>query len=150
MEDHKELKNTLIVTEDMRSYFYDIAKWANFLAVVGFVISGFMIISAFTIGAAVQTNPELAAMLGQMGKLGTGGITVFFLLYGFAIFYPSMLMLKYSIKAKQGILYNEQNNLDEALSKLKSLFKYWGIVTIVIMVLYAMMIVFTILGQLPR
>jgi hypothetical protein len=150
MEDHKEFENTLIVTEDMRSYFYDMAKWANFLAIVGFVVSGFMIISAFTVGAAMQTNPELGAMLGQIGALGTVGITIIFLLYGFAIFYPSWLMLKYATKAKQGILYNEQNNLNEALSKLKSLFKYWGILTIIIMALYAMMIVFTIMGQLPR
>ena len=30
----------LIITEEIRSYIYDVAKWANFLAILGFIIAG--------------------------------------------------------------------------------------------------------------
>jgi len=131
----------LVVTEEMRSYLYDMAKWANFLAIVGFVFTGFTIISAFTVGAAIGTSPEVAAMVGAMGKLGSLGFTAIFLVYAFAIFYPSLLLFKYATKAKLGVLYGEQASLDEALGKIKSLFKYWGIVVIIFLALYMLLIV---------
>ncbi|SFG74436.1 DUF5362 family protein [Pedobacter insulae] len=130
----------LIITEDIRSYLYDMAKWANFLAIVGFVIAGFMIIASFTIGAAMSTNPELSALMAS-SALSPIGFTIFCLAYSFAIFYPSLLLFKYSTKAKLGVLYGEQASLNEAFSKLKSLFKYWGIITMIFIVLYVMLMV---------
>ena len=134
----------LIVSEDMRSYIYDMAKWANFLAIVGFVIVGFLILTSFTIGSAMSTNPELAAAM-STSRLSPIGITIFCLVYAFAVFYPSLLMFKYAAKAKFGVLYGEQASLDEALGKMKSLFKFWGIITIVLLSLYIIFIVIGIL-----
>lgn len=130
----------LLVSEDMRSYLYDMAKWANFLAIVGFVMSGFLILTSFTIGPAMSTNAELAAAMAT-SKIGPIGITIFCLIFAFAIFYPSLLLFKYSGKAKHGVLYGEQTSLDEAFGKMKSLFKYWGIVTLIGIVFYVMLIV---------
>ena len=121
----------LIVTEEIRSDIYDVAKWANFLAIIGFLIAGFMVLAALTVGAAMTTNPEIAKMLGPIAGVGTGAITVVFLAYGLAIFYPSLLMFKYSKQAKLGVLYGEQESLNDAFSKLKSLFKYWGVIVLI-------------------
>ncbi|MFD0940791.1 hypothetical protein [Pedobacter boryungensis] len=140
-------KITLIVSEEMRSYIYEIAKWAGFLAIVGFVFTGIMIIGAFTIGAAMNTSPEIMLMAGQMGKFGSIAFTAICLLYAFAVFYPSLLLFKYSTKAKHGVLYGDQINLDDAMSKLKSLFKYWGILTIIFISLYMLLIVSSIMNH---
>ncbi|WP_113654806.1 DUF5362 family protein [Pedobacter namyangjuensis] len=142
----QEPAHGLIISEEIRSYLYDLAKWANFLAIVGFAITGLMVISAFTVGAAMTTSKELQAMSMQMGGLGGLGFTIFFLIYAFLIFYPSLLMFKYATKAKIGILYGEQENLNEAISKLKSLFKYWGILAIIVICLYGMLIISAVLG----
>jgi hypothetical protein len=53
--EYRKFRNTkvnpaLIVGEEMLSCFYEIAKWANLLAVVGFVVSGIMVVFAFIIG----------------------------------------------------------------------------------------------------
>lgn len=137
----------LVVSEDMRSYFYQMAKWMNFLAIVGFAFTGLMVMSALTIGPAMSTNPQLAAMMGTMGSVGGAVLTVFFLILAFAIFYPSLLMFKYSVKAKLGVLFGEQASLDEAIGKLKSLFKYWGIIIIVYIGLYAFLIIAQVMGK---
>ena len=121
----------LLITEEIRSYIYDVAKWAKFLAIIGFVISAFMLLAALTVGAAMTSNPEIAKMLGAMGNVGSGAITVGFIAYGLAIFYPSLLLFKYASKAKQGVLYGEQESLNDAFSKMKSLFKYWGTIVII-------------------
>lgn len=131
----------LLITEDMRSHIYETAKWANFLAIVGFVMSGIMIITAFTIGSAMTSNPQMATMVGTLGKLGSGLFTLIFLCYAFAIFYPSLLMYKYSTKAKLGVLYGDQASLTEALGKMKSLFKFWGILALIMISFYLLIFI---------
>jgi uncharacterized membrane protein YhaH (DUF805 family) len=155
MEDQEQFQNLehqkhpqLIVTEDMRSYIYDMAKWANFIGIVGFVISAFLLLAALTVGPTINANPEMAKMLGQLGAMDGTTISIVFLFYGLLIFYPSLLMVRYAIKAKQGVLYGEQENLNEAMSRLKSLFKYFGILAIVFIGLYVVTLFSAVLGGL--
>lgn len=130
----------LIVTEEMRSYIYETTKWTNFLAIFGFVVAGFLILTAFTIGPAMSTDPQLAAVMAN-SRLSPIAVTIFSLLMAFAVFYPSLLLFKYTTKAKLGVLYGEQASLDEAFSKIKSLFKYWGIITLLGSLCYVMLMV---------
>lgn len=153
MEDQTQFENLeeqkypqLIVTEDMRSYIYDMAKWANFLGIVGLVISAFLLLAALTVGPTINANPEMAKMLGQLGAMDGTTISIVFLIYGALIFYPSLLMMRYANKAKQGVLYGDQENLNEATSRLKSIFKYFGVLTIVFIVLYLMTLFSAVLG----
>ncbi|TCC89393.1 hypothetical protein EZ428_16995 [Pedobacter frigiditerrae] len=140
-------EQALAVTEEIRSYIYETAKWASFLAIVGFVLTGLLVVCAFMFGAIMSSSPELALMTGELAKAGSAVITIVFLIYAFAIFYPSLLMFKYANKAKVGILYGEQDSLNEAMGKMKSLFKYWGIITIIILSLYIITIVGAVLGN---
>jgi hypothetical protein len=139
----------LIITEDIRSYLYDMAKWANFLAIVGFVITGLMVLTSFTIGPAMSTDPKLAAAMAA-SALSPMALTVGCLIFAFTIFYPSLLLFKYATRAKVGVLYGEQASLDEAFSKIKSLFKYWGILTLVGIALYVMLVILSIVAQAGR
>ncbi|MFN0257009.1 hypothetical protein [Pedobacter ureilyticus] len=153
MEDQAQFQETenqkypqLIVTEDMRSYIYDMAKWANFLGIVGLVIAAFMLMAALTIGPTINANPEMAKMLGQLGAMDGTTFSIVFLIYGLAIFFPSLLMLRYAAKAKHGVLYGEQESLDQGMAKLKSLFKYFGVLTIIFIGLYLLTLVSAVLG----
>ena len=131
-EDNKPDEVKLVVTEDMRSYIYDITKWARFISIVGFVISIFLIMAAFSISALMNSNPGVTAQLNQLGSNGSTVITVLYLVLGLLLFYPSILLNKLSKKAKQGVLFGDQESLNQSFATLKSLFKFWGIVTIVI------------------
>lgn len=134
IEEQEETINQpqLIVTEEMRSYIYDVAKWANFLAIFGFVVATIMLLAALTVGAAMNTNPELGKMLGAMGNIGRGALSFVFIAYGLAIFYPSLLLFKYARKAKLGVLFGEQGSLNDAFGALKSLFRFWGVMVIIL------------------
>ena len=136
----QETMPTLIVTEEMRSYIYDTTKWTNFLAIFGFVVSGFLILTAFTIGPAMSTDPKLAEAMAASG-LSPIMLTLFCLIFAFATFYPSLLLFKYTTKARLGVLYGEQASLNEAFSKIKSIFKYWGIITLIGSLLYVSLVV---------
>ena len=130
----------LVVTEEMRSYLYDITKWAKFLSIIGFVISVFIILAAFSIPAIINSNPAVAAQMGQLGASGATIITVIYFILGLLLFYPSILLNKVANKGKQGVLFGDQESLNQAVSNLKSLFKFWGIVTIAIIAFYFLMI----------
>ncbi|MEJ5994188.1 hypothetical protein WG904_07105 [Pedobacter sp. Du54] len=143
--DNQETTPTLIVTEDMRSYIYDTTKWTNFLAIFGFVVSGFLVLTAFTIGPAMTTDPKLAEAMAA-SKLSPVVLTISCLIFAFAVFYPSLLLFKYTSKAKLGVLYGEQASLNEAFGKIKSLFKFWGIITLIGSLLYVMLIILTAIG----
>lgn len=126
---------TLIITEDIRSYIYDTAKWTKFLSVIGFVFCAMTAMAAFSASAFISA---LAAMdpANPLVKIGSETLTVGYLLMALILFYPSFLLFKYSTAAKTGVLYADQEQLNEAMSKMKSLFKFWGIVTIVVIALY--------------
>jgi hypothetical protein len=136
----------LIVTEEMRSYFYDMSKWARFLSVVGFVISAFLTLGSFGIGAAVTANPGMLNQLGPLASIGATGITIFYLLLALLFFYPSLLLLRFSVKGKQGILFGDQENLNDAIAHVKSLFKFWGVITIVLIASYFLLLLAVLAG----
>ncbi|RZM30436.1 MAG: hypothetical protein EOO88_00760 [Pedobacter sp.] len=134
---------SLIVTEDVRSYIYETAKWTKFLSIVGFIFSAFMALAAFAIGGLMSSLPDTPGM-GAFRAIGGAGITVVYLLLALMYFYPSLLMYKYSGAAKNAVLYGDQPSLSLAMSKMKSIFKFWGIVTIVFLAIYVLAIVFVI------
>ncbi|MNR50312.1 hypothetical protein D3C85_1698170 [compost metagenome] len=55
-------------------------------------------------------------------------------------------MVRYAAKAKQGVLYGEQASLDEGIAKLKSLFKYFGVLAIIFIGLYLLTLVSAVVG----
>lgn len=138
----------LTVTEEMRSHFYEMAKWAKFLGIVGFIMTGLLVIGALAAGATMSALSRFGG--GQFAALSGGAFTFVFMLYAVLIFYPSLLMYQYSSGAKSGVLYGEQFNLTNAIGKLKSLFKFWGIVTIIFISMYALMFIALIVGVSSR
>ncbi|WP_316796789.1 DUF5362 family protein [Pedobacter agri] len=139
-EDEKPVEVKLVVTEEMRSYLYDITKWAKFLSIIGFVISIFVILAAFSIPALMNSNPAVAAQMGQLGSSGTTIVTIIYFVLGLLLFYPSILLNKVANKGKQGILFGDQESLNNAMASLKSLFKFWGSITIAIIAFYFLLI----------
>ncbi|RAJ29620.1 DUF5362 family protein [Pedobacter cryoconitis] len=142
--------DALWITEDIRSYIYDAAKWTRFLSIVGFVLTAMFVMSAFSVGAMLSTLST--TMPGNpMLKLGSTVWTIIYLLFALLQFYPSFLLYKFSTSATKAVLFADQPSLGEAISKLKSFFKFWGILTIVIIALYILMIVLFVTtgGQAP-
>lgn len=130
----------LIITEDIRSYIYETAKWTKFMSIVGFIVTALMVLIALSVSSVMQSMSEIPAYQGLVG-LGSGVITVFYLLIALVYFYPSFLMYKFSSAAKVAVFYGSQESLSTAMSKMKSIFKFWGILTIIIIAIYVLMIV---------
>jgi hypothetical protein len=131
-------KFELQFTQQAQDYIKEIAKWATFLAIVGFIFIGFLVLGAlgmFAMGATMSSLGNGGAMgpMGAMGMLGGAAMGVMFLLMAVFYFFPVLY------------LYNTER-LTVAFQNLKSHYKFVGILTIIGMSFYALAIVVSIVG----
>jgi hypothetical protein len=117
-------------TENMRSYLVSSAKWAKFLAILGFIYIGFMVIAAFSAGT-------LFSALGSMGGRSMGGalpgaaFTVTYLVVAVIYFFPILYMYKFATNALSATEGNDQYKIEESLHNLKRMYQFMGILTII-------------------
>lgn len=137
----------LIVTEEIRSYIYETAKWAKFLSIVGLVFAAFIALMAFSAGGIIE-GLAAAAPGNPLVQLGTAFLTVYFLCISLILFYPSFLLFKYANAANSAVLYADQESFIIAMKKMKSVFKFWGIIAIVILALNLLSIVFAVVAKI--
>jgi len=137
--EEEEETGALWITEDVRSYVYETAKWTKFLSVVGFVFSALTAITAFG-ASAFLTSLATVSPGNPLLKMGSAAITILYLLIALIQFYPSFLLFKFSTSATQAILYADEASLSIAMSKLKSFFKFWGILTMIFIGFYIMVL----------
>jgi hypothetical protein len=133
MEQHDLLSNDLLINNTSQTNLVTAAKWGKFLAIVGFVFCGFMIIGGIAATAVLSsTNPYLndTPFLKYMGLI--------YVVLAIILFIPCLYLLKFSNKTQDAIRSSNQESLDTGFANLKSLFKFYGIFTIVILAIYAL------------
>jgi len=105
------------------------SKWANFLAIVGFVMLGFMVIGALFFIVAGSSLP--------MGVgFPSAFIGVLYLAMAGLYFFPTYYLFQFAAKIKSCIQINSQEEMEQAFINLKSMFKFVGILTIIVISLY--------------
>ncbi|MDQ3292035.1 MAG: DUF5362 family protein, partial [Bacteroidota bacterium] len=144
----ESLRSELQVTAQMRNYLLLTAKWTKFLAIVGFVLIGLMVIGAFTFGTIMRSM--MANFPGAPTNMPGGSsvvMTIYLLFFAVLYFFPTLYLYQFSSKTKAALLYGEEINLAFAFSRLKSFFKFWGIFLIVILVFYGLVFVGYLIGS---
>lgn len=147
MQNTDLLSNDLTVTTISRGYLSETAKWAKFLAILGFIMCGFIVIAAFFLPFLMSFIPSGEMM--PMGVMGKGlGIIMAFMYLGLALifFMPCLYLYRFSTKMKTALLQSDSEVLDTSLSNMKSFFKFYGIMTIITMSFYVLILIITILG----
>ena len=140
MEDNFEEKSLLSpdfeLTQTAKSYLRETAKWGTFLGIIGFIFTGLIALAALFAGSAFST---MGSMYDQGFGSGMAGlITVIYLLGALLYFFPSYYLYQSSSKIKEALRTQDSSTLELALGKQKSFFKFWGIMTIVIMCIYGL------------
>ena len=141
MEDNFTLDsdiNTLEVTPESREYLLEAAKWGRFMAIVGFVFMGLFAIMFLFLGGSLFTMGLPTEELGAEAVLG-GGIFTAYMIFIFAItLIPLYFLYSFSTKTIRAAKNSSTAELTDGLKNLKSLFKFYGIFTAIIVGLYAL------------
>ncbi len=133
------------INDTAKGYMLEAARWAKFLAIVGLIISALFLLTIFFVLLNAQ---DISRQFGEAYGWGFGvGMTVFQLLSVFLIAYPSWTLLQFARKLVPAVDTANPEQLNEAFRNLKNTFRFWGILMIIIFLLYGIIIVFAILGS---
>lgn len=116
------------------SFLTQTRKWVNFLAILGFIAIGLMVISGLFFGTM------MGAMMGQTGMTAAGGSAffgVFYIILALIYFFPVMYLYKFGTKLKTALANRDSKSLEQSFENLKSHYKFVGIVAIIGLSFYA-------------
>lgn len=133
-----------------KAHLNETAKWARFLAIVGMVLLVLMILFGifFSTMMAASSNPFEEPVEGGSGLMsGLGiGMVILYIILAIIWFFPLLFLLRFANGIRAALHGNDQNALNVSFQNLKSCFRYVGIITIIILALYALAFVIAILG----
>lgn len=117
------------------------ARWGKFLAVVGFVSCGLIVLSSFLVWGLLASQlfsrvPPDAAVGTDFRAVGmmVGPMVVFlYVIFAGVIFFPCLFLYNFSTRLRKALRINDQVLLNRALKNQKILFRYMGIATIIVL-----------------
>ena len=139
---HVENGETLVIDWRTKEFLKETAKWTKFLAILGFVGIGLMVL-----GSLVMLFAPSSLM--SNGDFPFGGKIFMMLLYlAFAVLYyfPISYLYQFSENTKKAIENNDNNAIRDAFEFLKSHYKFMGILTIILLSFYAIIIFIGLIG----
>jgi hypothetical protein len=121
----------LRISNSIKENLITSAKWARFLAIIGFIFVGLM--------AIISLILLVTSLSSGFGPL----ILVAFIYIGITItmLFPALYLVRFSGSVVKGLNSNKQGEFDYGIQNLKSLFKFSGIYTIVFIAIYVVYIV---------
>jgi len=134
-----------------REHLTEAARWARFLAIVGFVF-----IALFAV-LAIAGGSYFANMFGranQFNEVGSGfttgmtiGIIIYYLCVALLVFLAYLFLYRFAVNMRMALQGNNQELLNRSFQNLKILYRYWGILTAIGLVFFALFFVIAVLGR---
>lgn len=134
----------LQIDHQSNAYLKETAKWAKFLAIIGFIGCALIILMGVFAGSLMATT------FGEMGG-GFGGsfgvvMAIVYILFALLAFFPYLYLFRFANQMQVALRNNDQAALTTSFGNLKSCFKFVGILTIIVLAFYALALVFGVLG----
>ncbi|GAB3824269.1 hypothetical protein [Pontibacter rugosus] len=143
-----DMRESISIAPSAADYLREAAKWGKFLAIVGFVVIGLMVVMALFAGAFMGAMMDgMSGATGGAGAIGSGFLVVLYLLFALLYFFPVLYLYRFSSKAQQGVNLESPQAIAEAFKNLKSLLKFMGILTIIMIAFYGLALLFMVLGM---
>lgn len=138
--DHGTVDNLRLDSQSLE-YLRETAKWAKFIAIVGFVMIGLMVLIAFFMGAFLSAFSQ-----DMPSPIPASFFTVLYLILAGVYVFPVLYLFRFATKMQIAINKQDQQYLQDSLSNLKSHYKFIGIVMLIFIGLYAIGIIFALIG----
>lgn len=129
------------VDDNARLQLAEAGKWGKFLGIIGLIVLLLTILAG--IGLVVLGRPyfsdisdtDLAGI-----PFGWNGLAAIYFIPALLSIYPCWALLKFGALARSAVKKGDQVKLNKSFAYLKQLFRFIGIITIIIILLYAVAI----------
>jgi hypothetical protein len=152
MEDQNTSLFGLTIDPDSKSHLAESARWAKFLAIVGFVFCGLVAIFGIFAGSIISAMSPYRD-LNEPTFDSTGlGIFLSILYVGIAVlcFFPYLFLFRHATNMKNALGTNNQETLIKSFQNLKVMFRYVGILTIIVLSIYLLLFMIWLLTMTTR
>jgi len=129
----KQIFESTGLDDTARYYLLDTVRWTKFLAILGFVFTGFFLVVALLIIVIGKSFMNLSS--GYQSTL-TGGIGLIYIAVAGIYFYPVYALLRFSSCMKKGIMNDDRVLINNAFRYQKLMYKYIGILMIIVIGFY--------------
>lgn len=136
IENNQQVVSSFICDEEIKNYLLETSKWGKFMAIVGYVGIGLLVVVALAVMVGFSIFNSASGIGFPMGLVG-----LLYLVFAAIYYFPVSYLYKYSAQIKEGLNVNDQQSITSGFENLKSLFKFMGILTIVILSIYALLLV---------
>lgn len=134
-----------------KGHLAEAARWAKFLAIVGFITCALIVVVGIFAGSLFSMYSNKYEGFDQNVKVNTTGLgavaAVFYVLIALLYFFPCLYLFNFASKMKAALLSNDQNILTSSFQNLKKTFRYVGILTIIMLSLYLIVFVVALAGR---
>jgi hypothetical protein len=132
------------LTSEDKDYLDTAAKWAKFMAIMGFIVVGLMVLvslSMFAMGSLMGSAFEGSGASPKMGGMLGAGLGIVYLLLTLPLFFTCLYLYRFATKMKDS-LYSSNLTATEAFLNLRNYFRMRGYLVIAILALYLLALLF--------
>ncbi|MCL2809194.1 MAG: DUF5362 family protein [Treponema sp.] len=138
----EKLQNAGNLTDTMLRYLKEASPWLRFMGVVGFIFCGFIALGAFFSLIGTVATSAFASEFGDIPiQLLTFLYTVILLGSGVILFFMSLFTFNFGNGIRKYQFSNSDEDLETAFKNNKSLWKFYGIMTIIYLALFPVMVI---------
>jgi hypothetical protein len=134
-----------------RGHLAEAAKWARFLAIVGFVGVTLLALIAIFGGSYLATIFGRTSQYNDLTPGVTTGLTfaliAYYLCIALLVFFAYLFLYRFAVNMRAALRENNQDLLNRSFQNLKILYRYWGILTLIGLALFAIFFLFAIIGR---
>lgn len=140
---------SLTIDPVIKSHLSETARWGKFLSILGFIVCVLIVLVGLFFGTLFSSLVNRSEVSYE-GNISTGSLgamaAVVYIIIAVVYFFPCLFLYRFSTKMKTALNGNEQTDLTLAFQNLKSLFRYVGVITVILLAIYLIIIVFALLG----
>jgi hypothetical protein len=142
------------LTENMLRYLKGASPWLRFVGIVGFIACGFLaliglvfLFSPSAWGSFWSEIPGFGDYTGDAGAVVGVAMGLYFFIAALLYFFPALFQYKFGSKIRGYLQSGSDQDLETAFKNNKSLWKFNGILLIIVLALFpAMLLIGIIIG----
>jgi hypothetical protein len=132
-----------MLTDTMAAYLKQASPWLRFVGVLSFISCGLLAVFGFFMIIASPFMGEIFEFAGDFGALLLG---IFYIVLGALFFFPSRYLYNFGARIRNYMLSNAEYELELALKNNRSLWKFFGISSIICLALIPVVTIISVIG----
>jgi hypothetical protein len=134
----------LNVDHFIKSHLSETAKWAKFLSIIGLIVCAFLVLGGIFAATILNTFQRTSGFREgfPVDSAAPVLVTVIYLIIAVLYFFPCLYLLRFANKMRTALASDNQESLTASFQNLKSLFRFVGILTIILLSFWVLVVVF--------